>query len=65
MQKPSPISPMPGGAKPITNKLYTLQGWNAAREGFSIEQVPYYYSSTAWTCWRRGFNDFAGSAVAS
>lgn len=64
MQVPSPIAPMPHGAKPITNKLYTLQGYNAAAAGYSIEQVPYYYSSTAWECWRKGFRSFA-PAVAS
>lgn len=51
-------APLPAhynGGKPIANKQYELQGWNAAVAGFKIEDCPYYASSTAEKYWLKGF----------
>ena len=47
-----PITQMPGKR---TNKDYQMQGWNAAIAGFTIDQSPYYETSTADKYWRKGF----------
>lgn len=47
-----PISQMPGKR---SNKEYIMQGWNAAIEGFTIDQCPYYATSTAERLWKQGF----------
>ena len=47
-----PITRMPGYR---TNKMYVLQGWNAAVAGFKIEDCPYFATSPAEGLWRKGF----------
>jgi ribosome modulation factor len=44
--------PMPGKR---TNKEYHGQGWNAALKGHSIDECPYYATSTAEKHWKAGF----------
>lgn len=44
-------APLPGARR---NKDYQLQGWNAARHGFTAADCPYYASSTAAQHWLRG-----------
>lgn len=48
----SPIAPIHGKT---SNKTLLMQGWNAAREGFSEKDCPYYATSTAEKYWLRGF----------
>jgi hypothetical protein len=38
-----------------TKRFFIEQGWNAAREGWSIEDDPYLRTSTASDMWRKGF----------
>jgi ribosome modulation factor len=50
-------APLPANynnGKPITNKQYFLQGWNAANAGIAREDCPYYPSSTAEKQWLKG-----------
>lgn len=50
-------APLPAGynkGKPITNKQYFTQGWNAALAGFGIDECPYYATSTAEKHWKAG-----------
>lgn len=47
-----PITQMPGNR---TLKEYETQGWNAAREGWSIDDNPYLASSSASDRWRKGW----------
>ena len=40
--------------KPVTNKDYNMQGWNAAVAGIHIDDCPYYPTSTAEKHWKAG-----------
>jgi ribosome modulation factor len=51
MNRPALISQMPGKR---TNREYEMQGWNAALAGFSIDDCPYYATSTAERLWKKG-----------
>ena len=47
--------PVRADGKPRTNKEYEVQGWNAALAGLSVEDCPYYATSTAEKLWKKGF----------
>ena len=52
-------APLPSNynnGKPITNKQYFTQGWNAKLAGFKAEDCPYYATSTAEKQWLKGWN---------
>lgn len=51
--------PPNANGKPRTNKQFELQGWNAARHGFKVDECPYYPTSTAEKHWTRGFKSVA------
>lgn len=58
-EEPSPITSMPGK---VTNKQLFTQGWNAAvaGRGYTIDDCPYYATSTAEKHWKAGYRS-AGS----
>lgn len=48
-----PLPPKENG-KQNTNKDYLVQGWNAAVNGVSVNDCPYYATSTAEKYWLKG-----------
>jgi hypothetical protein len=50
-------APLPANynnGKPITNKQYFTQGWNAANAGIAAVDCPYYPTSGAEKQWLKG-----------
>ncbi len=46
-------APLPGKR---ANKEYVMQGYNARKFGFALDDCPYYASSAAEKLWIKGWN---------